>query len=240
MRQAVRILLRAGPSVSEDLPVSTRSSATACTAAGLSYTNSGASTTLIESWDGTSWSVVPSPNPAPESGLSGASCISATACTAVGLSGSGTVIESWDGTSWSVVPSPGTGIFGLDGVSCVSADRMHGRGQRPQPRRLQDPDRVRDSRRVTRDTPSRQRHGSRPLPGPVMPGSPGAGTAGQDDQGMTAASPASNWRWAACSSLITCMTALMRARWVKACGKLPRCLPDRGSISSAYSNSGLA
>jgi hypothetical protein len=93
----------------------------ACTAAGLSETNSGASTTLIESWDGTSWSVVPSPNPAPESGLSGASCVSATVCTAVGLSGSGTVIESWDGTSWSVVPSPGIGIFGLDGVSCVSA-----------------------------------------------------------------------------------------------------------------------
>ncbi len=96
-------------------------SATVCTAAGLSYTNSGASTTLIESWDGTSWSVMPSPNPAAESGLSGASCVSATVCTAVGLSGSGTVIESWDGTSWSVVPSPGIGIFGLEGVSCVSA-----------------------------------------------------------------------------------------------------------------------
>ena len=59
-------------------------------------------------------------------------------------------------------------------------------------------------------------------------------------QGMTAASPASNWRRAVCSSLITCMTALIRARWVKAWGKLPMCRPDRGSISSAYSNSGLA
>ena len=36
------------------------------------------------------------------------------------------------------------------------------------------------------------------------------------------------------------MTALMRARWVKACGKLPRCRPLRGSISSAYRPSGLA
>jgi len=97
-------------------------SPTVCTAAGLSYTNSGASTTLIESWDGTSWSVVPSPNPAAESGLSGASCVSATVCTAVGLSGSGTVIESWDGTSWSVVPSPNPAAeSGLEGVSCVSA-----------------------------------------------------------------------------------------------------------------------
>ena len=96
-------------------------SATVCTATGFSETISGATTTLIESWDGTSWSVLPSPNPAPESGLSGASCVSATVCTAVGLSGSGTVIESWDGTRWSVVPSPGIGIFGLEGVSCISA-----------------------------------------------------------------------------------------------------------------------
>jgi len=73
-------------------------SATVCTAAGLSNTNSGASTTLIESWDGTNWSVVPSPNPAAESGLDGVSCVSATACTAVGrglIRGvSNTLIES--------------------------------------------------------------------------------------------------------------------------------------------------
>ena len=34
------------------------------------------------------------------------------------------------------------------------------------------------------------------------------------------------------SSLITCSTALIKARWVKACGKLPRCWPVCGSISS--------
>jgi len=39
-------------------------------------------------------------------------------------------------------------------------------------------------------------------------------------------------RWAACSLRITCMTALISARCVKACGKLPRCRPVRGSISS--------
>jgi hypothetical protein len=37
-----------------------------------------------------------------------------------------------------------------------------------------------------------------------------------------------------------CITALMSARWVKAWGKLPRCRPERGSISSAYRSSGLA
>jgi hypothetical protein len=42
------------------------------------------------------------------------------------------------------------------------------------------------------------------------------------------------------SARITCITALMSARCVNACGKLPRCRPVRGSISSAYSSSGLA
>ena len=35
------------------------------------------------------------------------------------------------------------------------------------------------------------------------------------------------------SARITCITALISARWVKACGKLPRWRPDLGSISSA-------
>src|ERR1700730_7750837 len=42
------------------------------------------------------------------------------------------------------------------------------------------------------------------------------------------------------SARITCMTALISARCEKACGKLPRWRPLRGSISSAYSCSGLA
>ena len=43
-----------------------------------------------------------------------------------------------------------------------------------------------------------------------------------------------------CSARIRRVTAWISARWVKACGKLPRWRPLRGSISSAYSNSGLA
>ena len=39
---------------------------------------------------------------------------------------------------------------------------------------------------------------------------------------------------------MTCTTALISARWVNACGKLPRCRPVFASISSAYSFSGLA
>ncbi len=45
---------------------------------------------------------------------------------------------------------------------------------------------------------------------------------------------------ASSSARMTCTTALISARWVNACGKLPRCRPVRGSISSAYRCSGLA
>jgi len=103
--------------------------ANACTAVGASSSNGNTLSTLIESWDGTRWSVVPSPNPATGGGLSGVSCVSADACMAVGFSGSetgvhGTLAESWDGTRWSVLttPSPGTSGNFLNGVSCVSPD----------------------------------------------------------------------------------------------------------------------
>jgi hypothetical protein len=102
-------------------------SAAACTAVG-SYTPSGVgSRPLIESWNGTSWSVVSSPRPGAQDNLDGVSCTSATACTAVGyyLTSSGplrTLVESWNGTRWSVLPSPNSGGSDvLFGVSCASA-----------------------------------------------------------------------------------------------------------------------
>jgi hypothetical protein len=85
--------------------------------------------TLIESWNGSKWSVVPSPTPATSTQLSleAVSCTSATACMAVGQSfdnGSGidTLIESWNGSKWSIVPSPnqGGGQNQLLAVSCVT------------------------------------------------------------------------------------------------------------------------
>ncbi len=113
-------------------------SATACTAVGYSTASSGAFRTLVESWDGTHWSVVPSPSVGTGNNiLEGVSCVSATVCTATGFSAASsvlnrnkTLIESWDGTRWSVVPSPilGPGNHALNGVSCISAHRVHGRG----------------------------------------------------------------------------------------------------------------
>jgi hypothetical protein len=73
--------------------------------------------TLIEHWDGTRWSIVPSPNPPSpysEVELDGVFALAANDVWAVGYGdnpsavslGDITVIEHWDGTSWSIVPSP--------------------------------------------------------------------------------------------------------------------------------------
>jgi len=89
--------------------------------------------TLVEHWDGTSWSYVPSPNPA-GTGVAGAflegvSCSSVDSCMAVGYAtdSSGNnltdVAEQWNGTAWSIVPTPATGqtYDQLTGVQCLSA-----------------------------------------------------------------------------------------------------------------------
>ena len=87
--------------------------------------------TLIELWDGTAWSVVPSPSPGTEwSILNGVSCISSVSCIAVGdysaeaNGGDQALVESWDGSAWSVVPSvdPGSGPNDLNGVSCTNSN----------------------------------------------------------------------------------------------------------------------
>lgn len=107
-------------------------SAASCTAVGFGFVSSGGgvrSKTLIESWNGTRWSVAASPNPAagaPGDTLQGVSCVSVASCTAVGSTGSGkTLIESRHQDSWSVVPSPNAGPASasddLLGVSCLSA-----------------------------------------------------------------------------------------------------------------------
>jgi hypothetical protein len=63
----------------------------------------------IEHWDGTRWSIVASPNPAPgaNSNLQGIAAISANDIWAVGSIGAAkTLTEHWDGISWSIIPSP--------------------------------------------------------------------------------------------------------------------------------------
>jgi hypothetical protein len=101
---------------------------TECTAVG-SYFNGSVDQTLVESWNGTTWSVVPSPDPSSgtTSVLTSASCPLPTACTAVGYSAPGstfqTLVERWNGAVWAVVPSPDTAPTDFDvlqSVSCAS------------------------------------------------------------------------------------------------------------------------
>jgi hypothetical protein len=69
----------------------------------------------IEHWDGTKFSLVPSPDPKPGATvyLSGIAAISASDIWAVGFA-----IEQWNGTSWSIIASPAVGQ--LQGVTALS------------------------------------------------------------------------------------------------------------------------
>jgi hypothetical protein len=79
---------------------------------------------LIETWNGTDWSIVPSPDPSPSNTtLSSVSCTSPAFCVAVGSynppPATDTLIESWDGSEWSVVSSPNVGTSNnFTNVSC--------------------------------------------------------------------------------------------------------------------------
>jgi hypothetical protein len=100
-------------------------SPTSCFAVGTSR-SSGVDTTLIERWNGTTWSIVPSPNPSGSPVLLSVACASDTSCFAVGqYSGTAyrTLVLRWNGTSWSIVPSPnpaGALNSALLGIACMS------------------------------------------------------------------------------------------------------------------------
>jgi hypothetical protein len=104
-------------------------SATSCTAVGFSVSTSDATTqTLAEYWDGSTWTVQPTPNPSTSSNqLLGVSCTSVNRCTAVGYDrrsrgSAAPLAERWNGTKWSLQPaSPGSVSGELEAVSCASA-----------------------------------------------------------------------------------------------------------------------
>ena len=104
-------------------------SASACTAVG-DYANGVGYVTLAERWNGSSWQIQSTPNPAgaQDSYLSGVSCASAGACTAVGeyTDAAGfivTLAERWNGSSWQVQSTANTAATDsrLRSVSCASA-----------------------------------------------------------------------------------------------------------------------
>jgi hypothetical protein len=99
---------------------------TFCMAVGLENSGAGGGT-LIEQWNGTTWTVVPSVNAPATSGdlLNSVSCVGTAFCLAVGTSGTGlAVAETWNGTAWSFVTAAapaGSSAVDLTSVSCVSA-----------------------------------------------------------------------------------------------------------------------
>jgi Dockerin type I domain len=81
--------------------------------------------TLIEHWDGTSWSIVSSPNTdsRQSNALVSVTCASGSDCWAVGTAAH-MLTEHWNGNSWSIVASPIVTETGVDfayGVTCASA-----------------------------------------------------------------------------------------------------------------------
>jgi hypothetical protein len=106
-------------------------SSSACTAVGYYEGGSGPWLTLAEHWNGTEWSIQPTPSVTGASGseLYDVSCVSATACVAVGwyVNGAGTNVtlaERWNGSEWSVQSTPDpAGAKGswLYGTSCTSS-----------------------------------------------------------------------------------------------------------------------
>jgi hypothetical protein len=87
---------------------------------------------VAEAWNGRSWRIQVTPNPAGTFGsvLRDVSCTSASACTAVGFYNRGPfgpgapLAEAWNGSRWSIqaTPSPPGGVdSALGPVSCTSA-----------------------------------------------------------------------------------------------------------------------
>src|SRR5207302_64415 len=92
--------------------------------------SSGVGFTLAERWNGSSWAIQSTPNPAGAMStvLRAVSCPSTTLCTAVAsyTNSSGvdvTLAERWNGSSWTIQSTPnptGARSSVLYGVSCIS------------------------------------------------------------------------------------------------------------------------
>jgi hypothetical protein len=98
-------------------------------AVGVSYnTERTLGSTLIEHWNGSRWSVVPSPNPSSTLNvLNAVAAVSANDVWAVGIAPTGSdpiLIVHWNGNVWSVVPNPTSNmpLNNLAALAVVSAN----------------------------------------------------------------------------------------------------------------------
>jgi hypothetical protein len=98
-----------------------------CTAVGAYVNSAGVIATLAERWNGTRWTVQPTPNKdegfEARNSLDSVSCPSPKFCMAVGSGSRRTLAEEWNGTRWSVITTPNRldNQATLTGVSCTTA-----------------------------------------------------------------------------------------------------------------------
>ena len=105
-------------------------SASMCVAVGAHSINGGTVyQTMIQLWDGSNWSIQPSPSTLTTENnyLWSVSCVSVSSCVAVGNyyvgSNTRTLVEVWDGNTWTIQSSPNpepTANNRLESVACVS------------------------------------------------------------------------------------------------------------------------
>jgi hypothetical protein len=99
-------------------------SAVSCVAVGESRQTSGAISALVESFNGSKWSIASSPSLT--GGLQGVSCSAESACMAVGGTegrfGGGGIAEAWNGSAWtaSAIEHPMRGVSCLAPTSCIA------------------------------------------------------------------------------------------------------------------------
>ena len=124
-------LMNSGPPGSGQYLASvTCTGSTNCWTVGSSMDSNGnPSSSLIEHWDGSTWTLTTALDPTtPANILTSVTCLTISECWATGATNSASgqnetpipYIENWNGASWSVQPSPNVMAFGyLGGMSCV-------------------------------------------------------------------------------------------------------------------------
>ncbi len=113
------------PSSSDELFGVACTSVSWCVAVGTALYQRSGNDSLVEMFDGSTWSIVPSPDVPGWNYLQDVSCVNSDYCMAVGFSEGNvysTLAEMWNGSKWSIVPSPnpGTDQTRLEGVDCTS------------------------------------------------------------------------------------------------------------------------
>src|SRR4051812_4875249 len=103
------------------------SAADACIAVGTRSDGDNSTLALAERWDGSAWTLLPTPTLSGTSGsaLADVACPAADDCVAVGSVADGTgqarvLVERWNGSSWSAAASPSVAGT-LRSVSCSSS-----------------------------------------------------------------------------------------------------------------------